>query len=344
MKRLVCYLLSLTLIGVFLAGPGNAARKKIVMKLSAVISDSDLKSNSTGMGLVKFKEEVEKRVGNKVEIKIYPGGQLGTKASEVLGGLQTGSIEIAQWSPGNYGEYSKAFVPLDIPYLFPDEKVAQRFLASKVGKKMKEQLIKDADIRMLGYFDCGFRHLTNNKREIKTPADLKGLKIRTMTNPMQMITFKQFGAAPTPIAFAELFTALQQGVVDGQENPLTQIYFSRFQEVQKYITLTAHSYTLSGVAMGNDYYNSLPKDVKKAINISINIAAKFVMEKRIEQENTILKELAKTIKVTKLSQAEKKQFRETAKKCWPELAAKIGKAQFREITNEVDKIDKALNN
>ena len=166
---------------------------------------------------------------------------------------------------------------------------------------MTDRFLKDTGIKVLKISHLGFRHITNSKRPITSPADLKGLKIRTQPNPLHLQGFKAFGASPTPMAFAELFTALQQGVVDGQENPIYNILVMRIHEVQKYMTLTYHLWNAGGFIMSDKYYKGLPEDIRTAIDKAAVAAREAVIEDIAKSEPGWLAEIKKKTQVNELT-------------------------------------------
>jgi tripartite ATP-independent transporter DctP family solute receptor len=346
MKKTISFLLCLVLLSSLFVGCGG--KKETTPKADGKLTIRIATSNSNNPNhpsiahLLKFKEEMEKRLGDKVQIRIFYGGALGKSANDVIGGLQHGSFEMATWALGNFGEYSKAFDLMDVPYLFLNQDVVYKFVDGPMGQEMKDRLLKDTNIMLLAYTPLGFRHFTTGKKEINSPDDLKGLKIRTMTSKLQMAGVKQLGAAPTPIPYSEVFTSLQQGVIDGQENPIMNIYDSKFYEVQKFMTFTNHNYTFTSLLMNKKFFDSLAPDVQKAVLESNAIADKQARKTLADKEDEMLKKLAEKMKITKLSTEDLKKFRDVAKGAWPEAKNVIGEATFNKAVTEVEKIEKQL--
>jgi tripartite ATP-independent transporter DctP family solute receptor len=170
-----------------------------------------------------------------------PGGQLGGER-DLIEGLQIGSVDMAISSTGPLGNFVPEVFALDLPFLFRDYDHARKVLDGEIGKELLAK-IDENNLVGLAWAENGFRHVTNSQRPIRTPEDLAGVKLRTMENRVHMAAFSGMGASPTPMAFPELFGALQQGVVDGQENPITVIAASKFWEVQKHVSLTGHVYS-----------------------------------------------------------------------------------------------------
>jgi tripartite ATP-independent transporter DctP family solute receptor len=188
----------------------------------------------------------------------------------------------------------------------------------------------------------GFRHVTNSKRPITTPADLKGLKIRTQSNPLHLMGFKAFGASPMPLSFAELFTALQQGVMDGQENPIYNIYAIKLYEIQDYLSLTSHLYTGGVMLMNEENYQSLPADIREAIDKAAVAGREACISEITESESIWLKEMEPKIEINKLSHDQILAFQEIAKSQWPKMAKKIGVDYFNAIQKKIETIQNSV--
>ncbi|MDR1621139.1 MAG: DctP family TRAP transporter solute-binding subunit, partial [Synergistaceae bacterium] len=204
------------------------------------------------------------------------------------------------------------FFLFDSPYLFLNTEHAYAGLDGPVGKAILKDMEKKG-LRGLAFWENGFRNFTNSKVAVKVPADVKGMKIRTMENDVHLSAWRALGANPTPMAFTELFTALQQGTVDGEENPLGIIDGNKFQEVQKYISLTQHVYTPYILCMNPDKYNSLSSAQKAAIDKAAKESTEYQRKRSQELEKQILAKCEKTNVVTYLSAGEKKVWQDIVK-------------------------------
>ncbi|RST85700.1 DctP family TRAP transporter solute-binding subunit [Aquibium carbonis] len=211
------------------------AQQKLVLGLATTTT------SHYGVGAQKFLEVLEDLSGGAFTGEISPSGQLGGER-DMIEGLQIGSVDIVITSSGPMGNFVPEVYALDLPFLFRDYDHARKVLDGDIGKELLAK-IDENQLVGLAWSENGFRHVTNSERPIRTPDDLKGLKLRTMENRVHMEAFSGMGAAPTPMAFPELFAALQQGVIDGQENPITVITATKFWEVQKYVSLTGHVYS-----------------------------------------------------------------------------------------------------
>ena len=215
-------------------------------------------------GSKAFKEYVEKASNGEIKVAIFPNNQLGNER-EQMEGVQMGTIQACSISTGTLSTLDPQMLAIDIPYLFVSKKNAYNFLDGPMGTKMREDFGKKTGTVMLAYGENGFRHFTNRVRPVTSPADLKGLKMRTQENPAHIEMMRSMGCIPTPIPFGELYTALSQGVVDGQENPVSLTESSRFHEVQKYLTLDGHFYSPFVLVMNGPFFDKLSDEHKKIV-------------------------------------------------------------------------------
>ena len=211
-----------------------------------------------------FKQEVEKRSDGKIEVKIYPNSQLGNEIDTIQSALTGGGVDVVIT-----GEYMMTYVPelgiLGVPYIMTSDAHVEAVAGGPVGKEIEDLMMMDgAGFRCLAYFVRGPRDVTSNK-PIRTPDDIKGVIIRTPASTITVSTFEAFGAKPTPMAFSEVFTSLQSGTIQGQENPLAMIKSGNFYEVQKYLNKTEHLRTWLYFAMSEQSFQALPKDLQDIV-------------------------------------------------------------------------------
>jgi tripartite ATP-independent transporter DctP family solute receptor len=210
---------------------------------------------------VKFAETIKAKTGGRFEIQVAHSAQLGDDAAMITA-LRSGTLDISANSQGAMANVVPEYAALGLPFLFTDMQKAWQLLDGPVGEELSKRTAAKGMV-VLGYWDNGIRHVTNNKRPIKTPADIKGLKIRTPPDTMTMDIMQALGADAQQIKFSELYVALQQGVVDGQENPLTNIASAKLYEVQKYLSLTGHKYEANPFVMSKRSWERLsPADQK----------------------------------------------------------------------------------
>jgi len=259
-----------------------------------------------------FKGCVEGKTEGGVEVKVFPASQLGG-GPEVMEGLQLGTIQMAVVHDGPISAVYKPFAVFAIPYLFDDQAMAWAVADSGFGQELYEDMRKKTGIRMFGLADNGVRNFTNSKRAIMSPDDMAGLKMRVMTAPVWVKLVESLGASATPVPWPELPGALQQGVVDGQENGVTNIVNASLYQHQKHVSLDGHVFSWHAYMMNDAFYNGLSKAEQAAVNQCTHIAMVIHRGMTAAQDanaTTILSE--KGLKVTPLSPAQKAKFREKA--------------------------------
>lgn len=273
-----------------------------------------------GAAATAFKESVEADSKGRLKVDIFPGGALGGER-EMVESLQIGTIDMGMTSTSVVGNFVPELLVFDIPFIFRDMKHARAVLDGKIGQDILAKF-PDKDLIGLGFGENGFRHLTNNKRVVDKPADMSGMTVRTMENPIHITAFKQLGARPTPISFPELYAALQQGVVDGEENPLSNIITAKFFQVQKYLSLTGHVYAPTVIMISPAAWKKLSDDDKAVIKTAV---AKAIVVQRAQVEEFETNGL-KTLKASgmEISEVDKAKFAETLKPAYAEFAKRFG--------------------
>jgi tripartite ATP-independent transporter DctP family solute receptor len=255
-SRLFCTLIIAA--GATLALPGVPAGAQATLKMNISVSQN----SHYGVAVDAFAREVERRTDGRYKIQNFYSGALGAER-ESIEALQVGTLDLTMTSTGPVPNFVPEVAILDIPFLFKDYGHARATLDGPIGQELLQKF-PSKGIVALAWGENGFRHMTNNKRQVILPDDLKGLKMRTMENPVHMQAYKAFGIIPTPMAFTEVFTALQQGTVDGQENPLSVISAAKFDQVQKYMTLTGHVYSPALILMSKTVWDKLSTADKQA--------------------------------------------------------------------------------
>ncbi len=236
--------------------------------------------------LIAFAEEVENELGDSVSLTVQTGGAIGDEEA-VLQGLRAGAIDIAAVS-GSVANLDPTFSIMDMPFVFTDRDKVVEFLDGPYGDELSESLVESIGARVLGFGENGFRHITNNKRPIVTSNDLAGLKIRVPGNPARVALFEALGAAPTQIDIGEAYLALDQGVLDGQENPLKVIDAFSFYEKQRYLSLTAHIYSPVYLAMNEETWQGLSPEVQQGLEKAAAAAAVTSRESGAEADKQLL--------------------------------------------------------
>lgn len=233
----------------------------------------------------EFARRANARLGDKAKVVVYGSSQLGGD-KELLQKLKLGTVDIALPSTVMSSE-ADLFGVFEMPYLVKDREHMKRIEREIFWSKLAPEAEKKG-LKIIAVWENGYRHITNNKRPINTPDDLKGIKLRVPEGKWRVKMFQTYGANPSPMKFSEVFTALQTGVMDGQENPFTQIYSAKFQEVQKYLSLTGHVYTPAYVTVGAKKWASLPADVRKILEDTAKQTQAFVYEKAAKDDEELL--------------------------------------------------------
>jgi tripartite ATP-independent transporter DctP family solute receptor len=239
-------------------GAGADATAQTTLRINIAIAQN----SHYGVAIDTFAREVEKRTGGRYKVQTFYSGALGAERESVEG-VQLGTLDLTLTSTGPLPNFVPDVAILDIPFLFRDYAHARAVLDGPIGQEL---LTKFPPKGMIGlaWAENGFRHMTNSKRPVNQPEDLKGLKMRTMENPIHIEAYRQFGILPTPMAFTEVFTALQQGTVDGQENPLSVITSAKLDQVQKYLSLTGHVYSPAIFLMNKAQWDKLSEADRQA--------------------------------------------------------------------------------
>lgn len=275
-KRLIAVLCAaIFVISLVLAGCGGsnqqAAKEKPILIRVGYIFATD---NDADKGAQKFKELVEKNSKGRIEVQTFTNSQLGSEA-DMLNSLAAGSLEMEISGEGVIPIFEPGYGALTQPFAFRDLDHMLKVFDGPIGKKLDEAFIKDKGVHVLSIWARGPRYLTANK-EIKTPDELQGYKVRVPVQTTSVETWKRLGAVTTALNLSEVYSALQQGVVGGQENPLDLIYTSSYYQVQKYVMETRHSYVPYVVTISNKFYTGLPDDLKKVVDDAAKESAIYV--------------------------------------------------------------------
>ncbi len=314
------------LLSIGLTQPQEAlAQGKMVLKAGS----STAETHPYNLGLKRFKELVEKETGGRIEIQIFHSSALGAER-ELAEGMQIGSVDVVISSTGPLGGFVPRMNVVDLPFLFRDKAHAYKVLDGPIGASLLTELEK-RNIIGLAFWENGFRHVTNARREIKTPADLKGLKLRTMENRVHMAAFRQLESSPTPMAFSEVFTALQTRTLDGQENPIPVIFTSRFYEVQKFLSLTGHVYSPAPLMVSKHTWDRLTEEQKTIFRKAALEARDYERDLITRQENEQVDKL-KAAGMT-VTQVDKSLFQRATLPVYAQFEAEFGKDLIERIVN-----------
>jgi len=325
MKKALRFGLALCL-ALSLAVPA-AAEYKATMKLASTQS----MEHPYMIGAKQFADLIKERTNGRIEIKLYPSNQLGKGEREMTEGIQQGAIDLLVTSTGPLGGFSPSINILDFPFLFRDNAHVDLVLDGPIGRKLLDDFEK-ANIKALAFWENGFRHLTNNKVSVKKVDDAKGLKIRTMENKVHLAAWKAAGLNPTPMAWGEVYTALQQRVIDGQENPVAVYYASKFWDVQKHFSLTAHVYSPSPFLMSKKTFDAMPKADQELFVKTAYEVAKFQRKVNRDAEEDKLKEIASK-GVTVVRDVDRESFKKAMAPIYDQFSDQFAKSDIEAIMN-----------
>ena len=318
MKRF--FMCAVILVAVALSMPAFA---KTVLKLGHIAEVS----HPYAQGADYFAKLVGEKSGGDMEVQVFPSSQLGSQ-KDMTEGLIYGTIDMVLTGTADLGQFQPKMSIFDLPFLFKDRAHAYKSLDT-VGMELGKDL-EPKGMKLLGFMENGIRHLTNNVRPVKAPADMAGLKIRVMSNKIYIETIKSLGASPTPMAFGELYSAMQQGTVDGQENPSAHIYTKRFFEVQKYASMTAHAYAPEPVLISMITWSKLSDAQKAIIQEAATEAVAWQRELSTKEDNEYWDKIKATGKI-EVVEVDRAPFMEATQPVWKEFAGTVGQDNIDKI-------------
>ena len=296
----------------------------------------ELKFGHVGKPGSLFAETVENfakianaKLGSKAKVTVFGSSQLGDDKAGMQK-LKLGTVDM--WLPSSVmASIHDEFGVFDMPFIIKDRNHMME-VEKNVLPKMAKNLEAKTGYQFIGVWENGFRHITNNVRPINLPDDLKGIKLRTPKSKWRLKMFQSYGANPTPMAFSEVFTALKTGTMDGQENPYAQIASAKFQEVQKYLSITSHVYTPAYVAVHKDHYSKIPADVRKILEAAAKENQKFVYKRAAELEESLLDVIKKA--GVKVNTANNAAFVKASKGVYDQFASEVatGAGLVKEIS------------
>jgi len=317
-------------LGAAVAAPAAAQK---VLKVGIGLSED----HPQGVAVKKFAELVSQKTGGKVTAKLFASGGLGNDVT-MISALRGGTQEMTVPDSSTLVSLIKDFTALNLPLTINTEQEADALLDGPFGQKLLEQL-PDKGLVGLGFWENGFRHITNSRRPITKADDIAGLKIRVIQNPLFIDTFKALGANAVPMPFTELYSGLEQKAVDGQENPTATILASKFYEVQKHVVLSKHIYSVWVLLLSKKAWDGLSADEKKAVQEAAREATVFERKTIREFSDKALDELKKNgLQVTSLPAAEQAKLREKLKPVVEKYSQDAGEATAKAMFAELEKI------
>lgn len=331
MKKTAIFILTIAFVIGLMAGQALAQAK--VLKISNGVNEQ----HPSFLAGKKFGEILAAKLPGKYNVQVYGNAQLGddVRATEAV---RMGTLEMVTTSASPLTGLVPEFNIFDLPFIVPSEKAADAIFDGPIGAKLAAAL-EAKGLKLLAYYENGFRQLTNSARVVRSPADLKGLKIRTMQNPIHLEAFRAMGANPTPMPFSEVFTALQQKTIDGQENPIPTIWLSKFYEVQKFVSLTGHVYGPHIVLIGKKLWDSFPAADQKVIAEAAQESAIFQREMNRKMNRDFVDNLKNAgVTVTELTPEQHKAFVDAVAPVYATWEPRIGKALLDEFRATVSRV------
>jgi len=269
-------------ISLALVSASNAAdfadMDPVTLRLAHVVNEQD----GFHIAATKFEELMEERTDGKVNIEIFPNASLGDERT-LLEGMQIGTVDMGVITNGPVANFVEEMAVFELPFLFPSPEAAYSVLDGPIGQELLDKLA-DVNLKGLAYAERGFRNLTNSERAVNSPEDLDGLRIRVMENPVYTDTFRELGANAIPMAWTEALTAMQQGTIDGQENPVNVIHSFKLDETQNYMTLSRHTYAPAIFVMGMPAWNQLPEAAQAVLEEAAQEAAEHERQVNADME------------------------------------------------------------
>lgn len=303
------------------------AQQPIIIKFSHVVAENTPK----GKGALKFKELAEARTKARVKVEVYPNSQL-FKDGEEMQMLQLGNVQILAPSVSKFGPLGvREFEVFDLPFIFDDEKDLHNVTQGRIGQQLFKKL-ESKGITGLAYWDNGFKQMSSNK-PLRTPADFRGQKLRIQSSKVLDAQMRALGATPQVMAFSEVYQALQTGVVDGQENTFSNIYTQKFNEVQKYITVSNHGVIEYAVIVNKKFWDGLPADLRATLDGAMKDATKYANDIAKQENDEALEKIkaAGKSQIITLTPEEKKAWKKAELKVHRDNEGTIGKDLIQEI-------------
>ena len=316
------------------AASGSAAAATGDAEYSMIAGTTTPDAHPYNLGLVKMGELINEKTNGAVKLDVFGNSQLGGER-DLIEGLQLGSVQVTCVSTAPLSGFTDMFLVFDLPFIFETTEQARAVMDSEVGEQILHS-VDEQGLVGLAWFENGFRNVTNNVKPVTVPDDLKGIKIRTMENPIHMAAFKVMGADPTPMAMGDVFTALQQGTIDAEENPVPIVETNKFYEVQKYISMTGHLFSPAPVFIGKDYFESLPAEYQDAIKEAADEATPYQREQIDEQNVSGLESLKSN--GMEANEVEKAPFQDATKSVYDEYVKEGTGCVSPDLYNQVEEI------
>ena len=323
-RTLTALALCAPLAGLAIAEPAAAADLDLKMSVESA------PGAATQVMLAAFRDALKDELGDAVAIDYYDGGTLGDEIVH-MEMVRSGQLDVIPIG-SDAVQLDAKWAIFDMPFLFPDRDTASRILDGEIGQELAASMRKSADLQVLGFGEIGFRNITNNVRPVVAPADLEGLKLRTPGSKTRILAFEMLGATPVTMNIGELYLALQQGTVDGQENPLGNIKAFSWFEVQKYLSLSHHVYTPITLVMNGARWDGLSDEQKEAVQRAAQKAVAHSRDYGANNDATLLDELSQHMEVNEI---DVKAFQKAAGPIWDKIAPVAGEEFTRKVVDAV---------
>ena len=326
-----------TVVAAVALGALGMAGAQEVRERTIKFATQNPKGHPVVMGMEKYAELVAAKSGGKIKINLFPGGVLGSDQANVSA-VQGGTLEMVVLNSGILASVAKEMTVLDFPFLFANAKEADTIVDGPVGRKLHAKL-EEKGIVGLSFWELGFRQMTNSRRPLTKVDEIAGLKLRVIPNPINVDWVSALGANPTPLPFPELYPALEQKAIDGQENPLTVINANKFWEVQKHLAITNHQYNPQSVIISKKFWEKLSAAEQKIVADAVTESAKFQREKARALEARILDNLKKNgMQVTQLPESEMAKLRDKMRPVTAKYGVTVGQDLVKELQGEIEKV------
>ncbi|GAB3042245.1 TRAP transporter substrate-binding protein [Virgibacillus ainsalahensis] len=315
---------------------GSSDGDQVVIRMANQVEQD----NFLNQGYVEFKEYIEENSDGEVAVEIHNGGTITNSDESIVELLDSGSLELSTSSAYGVANVTnvKGFNLFDMPFLFDDREEFYSFIDGPYGDQLAEQVSENTNVEVLGFVDLGFYSLMNGKKPVETPEDLNGLTIRSSEADLHLDTLKSLGANPTPMAYSEVFTGLQQGTIDGVSTTTPLIYGDRFFEVNKNITLTNHILLPHILMVNKDFYNSLSADVQELLDEAVQEYIKTARELAVEAEKEAVNGLAdEGVEVIELSPEQKEEFRKATESVREANIEEVGEENYNKAMDLLGK-------
>ena len=322
--------LSMALCGLFLATAVQAQIREHTFRIGI----AGAPGHPVVVGAEKWAEILKEKSGGKISLKVFPstlGGDV-----QVLSAVQGGTVDFTAMNSGILQSQIKEFAIFDFPFMFNDGVEAQTILDGPFGKKLHD-LLPAKNLVGLAYFELGFRNITNSKRPLSKLEDIDGLKLRVIQSPIYIDTFAALGTNPVPMPITEVYTALEQKIIDGQENPFSVIETFKYQEIQKYLAISNHMYNPQSLMMSKKKWDALNKDEQELLTTTIKDAVKWQIDNSRKMADESLENLKKSMTVTTFPPEEVAKIREKLKPVIEKYSANVGPELVKELQDALDK-------